>query len=178
MRILGKKIMLRELKEGDMPFLNELANNPDIAQNVVGWSKPVTLLEQMQWYQNLGSDNSIRFSIVNIEDNELYGALVIDNIDWKNRKCGLGIKLAEKSRGKGIGSESTVLALKYIFDELNLNRISVSVLGFNIPSQKIFKKNNFTQEGVLREAVFKNGQYHDLHTFSLLKREYLDARNR
>ncbi len=178
MRILGEKIMLRELKEEDMLVFNELANNPDIAQNVVGWSKPFTLFEQMQWYQNLGSDNNIRFSIANIEDSELYGTLIINDIDWKNRKCGLGIKLVENSRGKGIGSESITLALKYIFEELNINRVGVNILGFNIPSQKIFKKNGFTQEGVLREAVFKNGQYHDLYTFGLLKREYLDARNR
>lgn len=178
MNLIGKKVLLRELRESDMPVFNNLMNSSDVEQFVVGWSKPVTMAEQVSWFQNLKNDDSIRYTISNIEDNEVLGTLIISKIDWKNRCCGLDIKLTSNSRGKGIGNESIGLAIDYIFNELGLNRIGVSILDSNIPSQKLFKKNGFIEEGKMRKAIFKNGKYNNLLIFSLLKEDFLNERNR
>ncbi len=178
MNLIGKKVILRELRESDMTLFNSLMNCSDVEQFVVGWCKPVTMHEQISWFQNLKNDDNIRYTIANVEDNEIFGTLIISKIDWKNRSCGLDIKLSSDSRGKGIGSESVSIATNYIFNELNLNRIGVRILDSNIPSQKLFKKNGFIEEGKLRNAIYKNGKYDDLLIFSILKEDFLNERNR
>lgn len=178
MNLIGKKIILRELKENDMQLFNKLMNSSEIEQSVVGWSKPVTMIEQITWFQNIKNYDTIRYTIANIDDTEIYGTLIISKLDWKNRSCGLDIKLLSDARGKGIGNESIKLAIDYIFNELNMNRIGINIIDTNIPSKKLFEKNGFVKEGVLREAVFKNGKYNNLFTYSLLKKDYLNERNR
>lgn len=171
MNLTGKKVILRELKESDMPFFNQLINSSEVEKVVVGWSKPVTMTEQLSWFQGLKGDNNIRYTIANLEDTEIYGTLIISKLDWKNRTCGIDIKLSNDARGKGIGTESISLAIDYIFNELNLNRIGINILESNIPSQKLFEKAGFIKEGTLRKAVYKNGQYLDLFVYSLLKED-------
>ena len=178
MNLIGNKVMLREIKESDMNLFNKLINSSNVEQFVVGWSKPVTMGEQNAWFQGLKNDNNIRYSIVNVNDSELYGTLIISKIDWKNRTCGLDIKLSDESRGKGIGTESVTLAVDYIFEQLNLNRVEVKILDYNVASQRIFEKLGFVKEGILRDSIFKNGKYNDLFVYGLLKKDYLNERNR
>ena len=75
----------------------------------------------------------------------------------------------------GYGTETIRLLKKYIFEELNMNRIYLNILEENISSRKLFEKMGFIQEGVQREAVFKNGKYNNLIMYSLLKEECANA---
>ena len=58
------------------------------------------------------------------------------------------------------------------FEDYGFNRIVAKVMTDNIGSIKVLQKLGFVQEGVLRESLYKNGQYHDLICFSILKSEY------
>jgi RimJ/RimL family protein N-acetyltransferase len=55
---------------------------------------------------------------------------------------------------------------------LNLHRISSAAVAFNERSIKLHKKLGFREEGRLRQAMFKNGQYHDRLEFGILKVEW------
>ena len=178
MNLTSKNILLRELRETDMALFNKLINSQEVEHNVVGWSKPVTMNEQNLWYQNIKNDSNIRYTIANVSDDEVYGTLIISKSDWKNRTCGLDIKVLSEYRGRGIGFESTALAIDYIFNELNLHRITISILQTNVSSQKLFEKVGFVKEGIQRKAVFKNGKYCDLFLYGLLKEDFYNERNR
>lgn len=178
MNLIGKKIILRELRESDMELLNILMNNDMVEHNVIGWSKPVTMAEQINWFKNLTNDQNIRYAIADLKDETIYGTGIISRIDWKNSNCSIDIKLDEKCQNKGFGSETINLLVKYAFNELNMNSISVKILSYNIASQKIFEKNGFKKTGTLRKNVFKNGKYNDVFIYDLLKEEYINERNR
>ena len=51
------------------------------------------------------------------------------------------------------------------------------ILEYNIASQRLHEKIGFKKEGVLRERVYKNGKYHNLIVWSILKGE-LNERDR
>ena len=174
MNLIGNKILLIEIRNEDLDFFN----NPEIEKNVVGWSKPVTMNEQINWFQNLKNDPNIRFMIVNINDTEIYGTGIISKIDYKNKSCNLNIKLDPNFHGKGIGTESIAILVKYSFEELNLNRITANILEYNIGSQKIFEKNGFIKEGIQRKAIYKCGKYNDLYNYGLIKEDYYNEGNR
>jgi RimJ/RimL family protein N-acetyltransferase len=48
---------------------------------------------------------------------------------------------------------------------LNLRRIYAAVFEFNIASMKVLEKNGYLNEGILKKAVFKNGEVWDEHRF-------------
>ena len=58
------------------------------------------------------------------------------------------------------------------FEDYGLNRIVAKVIKDNAGSIKVLQKLGFVQEGLLRESLYKNGQYHDLISFSVLRSEY------
>ena len=180
MNLIGKKILLRELRIGDMLVLNNLINDNEISNNVVGWSKPVTMEEQNNWFKNLNKDNNIRYAICDLKDeNNAIGTVIVSKIDWKNRSCSIDVKILTEKQGSGYGNESIVIILNYIFNELNMNRVFVNILDYNNSSIKMFEKNDFLLEGVQKQAIYKNGEYHSLLLYALLKEDYIkNERNR
>ena len=64
------------------------------------------------------------------------------------------------------------LIINFAFNDLNLNRLSATVLATNERSLNIFKKLGFKEEGRLRKAVYQNGDYTDLIVLGLLKEEW------
>ena len=178
MNLVGKKIILRELRESDMELLNSLMNNKSVEDNVIGWSKPVTMQEQLNWFKNLNNDQNIRYAIADLNDNSVFGTGIISRIDWKNKNCSIDIKLGDNYQSKGYGSETIRLLVEYAFDELNMNSINVKIISYNIASQKIFEKNGFKNSGMLRKHIYKNGEYNDVFIYDLLKEDFLNERNR
>ncbi len=77
----------------------------------------------------------------------------------------------ESDRNKGIGTALMVVLLKYCFIELNLNRVTLDYLDGN-PAKKIYETMGFVNEGVAREAGFKDGVYNNFNLMSMLKKEY------
>lgn len=170
MNLIGKKITLRPLELNDMPLLNKIINDKEISDMVVGWSKPVTMEEQNTWFKNLVNDKNIRYAIC--EKEAAIGTATIRNIDWKNRSAALDIKIDKNFTKKGYGCETITLLIEYCFNELNMNRIYVNILKHNKASEKLFAKCGFVNEGMQKEAVYKNGEYHDLLMYSILKKDY------
>lgn len=171
MNIVGNKIILRAIERNDLPFLRELMNDSENEKYVVGWSLPVSEKEQDEWF--LGFKNgkdAIRFSI-EFEGN-FVGTCILSNIDWKNRNLGINIKLLNNYKGRGLGKETIKTAIKYIFEELNMNRIEANILEYNEASITLFEGCGFKQEGRRRQKVFKNNKYNDILEYSILKEEY------
>lgn len=107
-----------------------------------------------------------------------YGTAIISRIDWKNRSSSIDVKLLEEFQGKGYGYETLILLTKYIFEELNMNRIFVNILEYNECSMSLFEKIGFVREGIQRKAIYKNGKYNNLIMYSMLKEEYQNEGNR
>jgi RimJ/RimL family protein N-acetyltransferase len=99
---------------------------------------------------------------------------VLNEIDWLNRSANFRIALASQQFfGKGYGSEATQLIIDYGFRQLNLHRIELEVFDFNPRAQHVYEKVGFVKEGVRRDVLLWQGQYHSAITMSLLAPEYL-----
>jgi RimJ/RimL family protein N-acetyltransferase len=60
------------------------------------------------------------------------------------------------------------LAVDYCWNHLNLSRISLIVFGTNERALHLYMTLGFEREGLLRNAVFINGQWTDLVLMGLL----------
>jgi RimJ/RimL family protein N-acetyltransferase len=66
----------------------------------------------------------------------------------------------------------TKLIVEYGFASLNLHRIALTVSDVNRGGVKAYQRAGFTTEGVLRQACYRDGQYHDKIVMSILRAEW------
>lgn len=172
MNIKGKKVLLRALEKEDLEFLREMINDPEMEKDVVGWSFPVSKIEQEKWFENqIQNKNNIRY-IIEV-DKKRIGLATITNIDWKNRKACHGIKLFSNDvKGKGYGTDTVNTIMKYAFEELQLNKLYSTILEYNVPSINLYKKCGWSIDGTLRESTFKQNRYVNELAVSILKKDY------
>ena len=114
----------------------------------------------------------IRWGIARKTDNALIGHCGFFDIDRFNSCAEISYCLKRDLWGQGIMTEAVDAMLRFGFEDYGLNRIVANVIKGNAGSIKVLQKLGFVQEGVLRESLYKNGQYHDLIAFSILKSEY------
>ena len=68
--------------------------------------------------------------------------------------------------GRGLMSEIVAAFVPWAMAEYRLLRLQATVLGFNAGSARVLQNNGFVEEGVMRCAVMKRGQVHDLRLFA------------
>jgi RimJ/RimL family protein N-acetyltransferase len=73
--------------------------------------------------------------------------------------------------GQGLGRDVVSHVTKWGFDNLNLNRISLSVLATNDRAIRLYTLLGFVEEGRCRQAQFKDDGYVDVVLMSLLRAE-------
>lgn len=173
MNLIGERIILRAIELADKEILLELINDETIERNLYGWSFPVSDLHQETWIRALKPDDKIlRCMIVRKEDHQAVGTVILTGIDYKNGNAEVNIKLSKNGSGNGYAGEALGILLRYAFQELRLHCIYARVIDNNKSSPKSLEKYGFKKEGILRNRVYKEGNYHDLLCYSLLKEEY------
>ncbi len=53
-----------------------------------------------------------------------------------------------------------------------MHRVWLAVASFNLVASKMYAKKVFRLEGAYREALYRNGAYHDYHLLSILAHEF------
>ena len=85
----------------------------------------------------------------------------------------MGIVIGEKSEwSKGYGTDAIRTLLDLGFCEMNLHRIFLRVDSDNARGIRCYEKAGFQLEGTFRDAVFREGVYHDQHVMSILQTEF------
>lgn len=180
MNLDGRKVLLRAIEEDDLEMLRDMANDSEIERLVCGFSYPVSKYQQRKWFEEVSNDKqNVRYVIETKEDGAV-GFASIMAINWKNSTCLVGLKLCNKNlKSKGIGSDTVMTIMRYIFDELQLNRAGVNIIEYNVASMNLFyNKLGWKQEGIKRQFIFNNGKYHNLMEYGFLKNEYYELVNR
>ena len=89
-----------------------------------------------------------------------------------NRSARIGCDIVPELRGQRYGSRTFDLLLRYFFSYQNMHRLWLLVIDVNETAIHVYKSKGFVPEGVYREALFRDGQYHDYVLMSLLESEY------
>jgi RimJ/RimL family protein N-acetyltransferase len=123
-------------------------------------------------YKNFGH---IIFGVVLKDDNRLIGLVGLKDINLLNQSAEFYVIIGDRTiQGRGYGTEATKLMIRYGFMELNLNRIQTQDMDENVGGWRADEKAGFKLEGTLREAILRQGRYHDVRVYSLLRKEYFE----
>jgi [ribosomal protein S5]-alanine N-acetyltransferase len=172
---VGKSIYFRSLSVSDIENrYYEWFNDHETTTGNSHGVFPETKEKTIQFFNSLSTNkNIIHFAVCDIKTDEHIGCCSLQKIDWISRSAEMARIIGNKKyRRKGIGTEIGRILADYGFNVLNLNKIWAGNISFNIGAIKSNEKLGFVKEGVLREAIFKNGDYHDIVISSLLKKEY------
>jgi RimJ/RimL family protein N-acetyltransferase len=175
-RLRGTRIMLREYRRDDLPWMRQWVNDPNIVSHLSDIFLYPHPLESTEGYLDSildGSSDSRGFVIADITDEAYIGQVNLDSIDWKNRVGRVGIVIGSTEYfGLGYGTEAMRLLIQFAFLEMNLNRLELDVYDFNERAIRSYLSCGFRQEGRLRERQYKNGRYVDVIQMGLLRSDW------
>lgn len=126
------------------------------------------------WFEEIQRDQGSKHVRVGIflPDGTVIGDVALQDIDWKNRSCSLGLGIAKlANRSKGYGTEAVKLLMEYGFNNLGLERISANTLEQNRGAQRSLEKLGFALEGRERQAVYFAGRKWDRLNYAILREE-------
>lgn len=169
------KYFIREICRDDIKYINTWRNNREVVDTLGSSFRYINEEVDVGWFNSylLNRSSSIRLAICHAESRAIIGAAYLLGIDWVNRSAEFSIWVGEKSyQGKGAGYFAVLASLNHAFYDLNLNRIHLTVLSTNERAINLYKKVGFTEEGLLRSAAFKSGNYIDMLQMSILSNEY------
>ena len=139
-------VYLRPFLKSDCINSFKWKNNDDIWKYTLRNSQKITIEDEEKWYDNTININFIRFSICLIENNLHVGNLYLGNIDYDKKMCEFHIFIGEKNfHGKKIGTNATILGVKYAQEILGMNMICLHVNTENERALKIYKNIGFIE---------------------------------
>lgn len=173
-QIDGRDILLRYAQESDLDEYFAFLQDPEM-NRLTGSQSDVTRDETEAWIEKISVKSSARvdFLILLKSSNELLGEVVLNEIDSTNRSANIRIGIQKNQhRGKGYGTEAMIEMLRYGFNTLNLHRIHLGVYTFNPRAIHVYEKVGFKREGLERDYLYLDGEFHDMISMSILEEEF------
>lgn len=167
-------VYLRALEIEDLERTNKWHNDVSLYRTLGSHFRFVSRSAEEAWLKQkcAFSKNEVNLAICLKDTNEHIGNIYLRDIDWISRRGTLHIFIGDKeNRGKEYGQSAIRQLISYAFDELNLQKISLTILADNDVARHTYEKCGFTVEGTLKRHVYKNGQFKDIICMGLC-REY------
>jgi diamine N-acetyltransferase len=177
--LVGQRIYLRPLEQGDLDLIQKWANDPEIRW-LTGEVMPMGEAAAAEFLEKVRTDHDRVWFVIALQaNNRVIGEAGLLRMFNPWRTTDLSIIIGEKDAwGQGYGIEAIQLLLDYAFGYLNFHRVSVGVVGFNERAIRFYEKVGFKREGIQREGYYHDHQYHDFVMMSILEDEYRALRAR
>jgi [ribosomal protein S5]-alanine N-acetyltransferase len=173
MMLKGEKIMLRPVREADLPVLydfhEDIGNRgPYYAQYLLSES---TFRQQFQesgfWKKESG------MLLIAAADGAILGHVeFFPTVGYLDELELAYLIYRPEQRGAGAATEAVRLLAGYLFDTRRHNRLRLIIHPDNLASRRVAEKCGFQLEGIARGAWFLRGRHHDVPVYALLRDEW------
>lgn len=178
---MNRTIVLRSITEEDTFNIVKWRNTKSVKQNLYN-QNDLTPEQHLNWLKNEVRTGRCAQYIISVKDdsekNDI-GTVFIKNIDRDYREGEFGIQIGEESnRGKGYGGLATVEILKIAFEQLELNKVYLTVMCDNFVAIRVYEKAGFVQEEILKDKYLRENIYVDVIKMSITKDQWLRRYNK
>ena len=171
-----ERLILRRFTLDDAPFMHKnWASDPEVTKYLT-WpchesveASRCVLESWMPCYEN---DNYYNWAIVLKELGEPIGSIAVVEQKEDTSMVHIGYCIGRKWWHQGITSEAVEAVIRFMFDEVGVNRLEARHNVDNPNSGGVMKKCGLTYEGTLRQAATDNTGLMDLSVYSILRSEY------
>ena len=170
-------VVFRDFEERDIDFVYKCKNDEKLNSLIVGQYHPFTYEEAVKWVRGcMGEHDNYKFWAISTNDDEkrIVGWVSLSEIDMVNKStCFHGVVIGDKEYQDGFAwMEAYLFVLEYTFERMGMNRLYGSSIVGHKQSNLAGDLFLFTLEGIMRQAVYKNGRFYDVRISSVLKEEY------
>jgi RimJ/RimL family protein N-acetyltransferase len=160
--------MLRSPACDDAATLARLGSDRRIADSMISLPHPFTPADAAQWVESVtGADDRRGFCIV--DGAEVAGVAELRDIDRVHRQAEVSFWIGVSAWGKGLASRALGAVVEEAFGDAAINRLYAYHMVRNPASGRVMAKAKFQLEGTLRQRVYKNGVFEDVHLWGLLR---------
>lgn len=174
---MEKTVYFRTFEETDADSIYQWKNDDNLKKLSVGLNRRMCKNEALEWVKARMMHNPYQYwwAICAKDTDKIIGYMSLNNIHYINRSAEFGgLVIGDKEYQDGYAwIESYLFLYEYAFDRLGLNRVFGMNLVDHTTSSFIGSIFFSQKEGVLRQAIFKNGQYHDAVIGALLREDYV-----
>lgn len=158
------RVELRKWSMGDKNALMRICNEVDRRYLSDRIPYPYTE-DDADWWLGMAEEHEGKDGIFRavVADGEVVGNISVEKkTDIYGKDAEIGYFLDSSKWSKGIMTEAVKAICEISFEELDIIRITGLVFEPNQASQKVLLKNDFVLEGIMRNAVNKDGEICDL----------------
>jgi len=154
-------------------FFNWFQDEEVIQYSLSIFQKLQTESQVKEWLKETVNDTKTFKQGIFLKNTDcLIGYAGICDLSSTNKSGEYFIFIGDKSYwGKGVGTEVTTKVIEIGFNDLGLNRIMLTVSEPNVGGVKAYQRAGFKLEGRLRQACYRDGEFHDKLVMSVLKKE-------
>lgn len=170
------KVELRRITENDMDMVRKWRMLPDVTRFM--YTDPIiTTEQQLQWFRRSQESDDLNWII--FQDDNPVGLASLVKWDKQNRRITGGAYIAVKNRDSfKLSVQIQYNLLRYAFEKLQVNKVCGEVLRENVGMLKVLELCGSVQEGVLRQHVYKNGEYHDVIIQSTIYEDWIKIKDK
>lgn len=167
-KITGSNIVLRQMERRDTGNIVKWRNNERVRSHFI-YRETFTLQGHENWIDTMvETGRAVQLIICEKETMRPVGSVYFRDIDRKKKEAEYGIFIGEDDAvGKGYGSETARLAVKYAFGELGLERLTLRVFTDNEAAVRSYEQAGFAKESVLHEVECSDGEKKDMFLMTL-----------
>lgn len=169
-------IKLLPLTKNDIELVRNWRNSEEVSKYMYTENK-ITQEQQAIWFESISKRNDCKYWIIEY-DNKKLGLASLTDINNSLESCYWAFYLGDTSvRGAGIGGKIEYNVLKYVFEELKLNKLRCEVFITNDMVIKMHEKFGFRREAYYREHCTKNDKKLDVVGLAMLKTEWFQLKD-
>lgn len=175
-------IFFRAFKQEDAIFINFLRKDDEMESKIGGSRRFVALEREQKWVNDLimnDNQSMVYLAVCEKGSDDIIGYTSISDIDYRNGTCfWSGIKISPEKSGRGYGLQVTLLALRYVFEELRMVRCIGMGLEEHHVALRLMEKAGFQKEGLMRKYVYKNGEHKNNWLLSIIDEDYISLKQK
>ena len=173
--LVGARVRLGPLVAGDGPALLAIFGDPQVVRY---WSSPPlpdldaarALLADIR--EHFERRTLFQWGIRRAQEREPIGTVTLLQWDRDHARAELGIALGRSAWGQGLGTDALATLIGFAFERLDLHRLEADIDPHNQASLRLFERQGFRREGLLRERWLQGGSYQDALFLGLLRSEW------
>lgn len=151
-------VTLKEIQAASTSEIQQLANNPLIAQNLKDVFPHPYALANAEEFLALAKQGVLGHVFGIFVDDTFIGVCrVVPQGDIYRNNAEIGYWIGQPYWGKGYATATVNLLTAFAFNELKVLRIFAGVFESNKASMRVLEKAGYTLEAVLKSAIVKNG---------------------
>ncbi len=175
-RLEGEQIELRSITLEDVSdtYIGWL-NDPEVTKFNSHGAVLYTREKAIEYVSMVSASDEYRVFTIRARDSGAHiGNISLQKINRASRSAEFAILVGDKAYwGKGVAKEASRLIVRYGFEQLGLHRIYCGTSAANEPMQRLALALGFKEEGVRKEAMYKNGAFVDVIEYGLLQTDFI-----